>query len=387
MTQASARLRPSGSSLMREQTLDLARAMADAGKRLAQALEEKERLSRLLDAVLENLDSGVALCTRDGQVLAANQAATQLGVVIDAAEGPRRLAASIAVPARFEPIDRHVDAVTVQPHGADGPAWIVRTRPIDFAGISDAVLAVVTDVTSLVELERRERRRSRFEAAGRMAAELAHEVRNPLGSLELFASMLHEDLEDRPAQRDMAEEVLKGVRRLSSTVTRLLSAVRGSGMRRTACDLAALAREGVQFAIPMAQAREIALIAPAATQSHVMQADNEALHQALLNLIGNALDVTPAGGRIEVRVLDDEREFALEVHDSGPGVPPMLRERIFEPLFTTRSGGTGLGLAVVERVAIDHGGRAEVGVSPLGGALLRLRLPKHDESTKESNDR
>lgn len=352
--------------------------MADAGKRLALALEEKERLSRLLDAVLENLDAGVALCTAEGKVLAANRAATQLGVVSTGVDGSRRLHAAVAA-------HTHADPAPMHPQGENGPAWIVRTRSIDFAGTNDALLAVVTDVTALVELERRERRRSRFEAAGRMAAELAHEVRNPLGSLELFASMLHEDLEDRPAQRDMAEEVLKGVRRLSSTVTRLLSAVRGSGMRRGWCDLAALARDGMQFVAPIAQARQIVLTAPAADESLRVQADAEALHQALLNLLGNALDVTPAGGRIDVRVHAGDQEVALEVHDSGPGVPLALRERIFEPLFTTRDGGTGLGLAVVERVAMDHGGRADAGDSPLGGAVLRLRFPAQREHSKESS--
>ncbi len=379
MTLAAARSQSTDPLRLREQTLDLARAMADAGKRLALALEEKERLSRLLDAVLENLDAGVALCTAEGKVLAANRAATHLGVVSDGVDGRRRLHPAVAAHAPEDPAPMH-------PQGVNGPAWIVRTRPIDFSGSSDATLAVVTDVTALVDLERRERRRSRFEAAGRMAAELAHEVRNPLGSLELFASMLHDDLEDRPAQRDMAEEVLKGVRRLSSTVTRLLSAVRGSGMRRGRCDLAALAREGMQFVAPIAQARQIVLTAPAAHESLLVQADAEALHQALLNLLGNALDVTPAGGRIDVRVHDGGQEVALEVHDSGPGVPLTLRERIFEPLFTTRDGGTGLGLAVVERVAMDHGGRADASDSPLGGALLRLRFPRQHENPKESSD-
>lgn len=357
---------------LREQTLQLAQSMADAGRRLASALEEKERLSRVLDAVLESLDAGVVLTAADGTVLASNRAALALGLLAQQ-ESPRRLIAGLAAcPAAC---GSRSDAAPLRPAGANGPAWIVRRGRLQLPGGEPADLVVVTDVSALLHLQEAQRRRSRLEAAGRMAAELAHEVRNPLGSLELFAAMLREDLRHDPAQQDMAEEILKGIRRLSGVVARLLGAVRGHGAPRRPCGLAALAREVVQFSQPLAAARGITIVLEAPERELVAELDVEALHQALLNLVGNALDASPNGGRVVVSLASHEAGCRLEVHDQGPGVAPEDRERAFEPLFTTKSGGTGLGLAVVERVTVEHGGYAEIDDSPLGGAVVRVVLP------------
>jgi two-component system, NtrC family, sensor histidine kinase HydH len=106
------------------------------------------------------------------------------------------------------------------------------------------------------------------------------------------------------------------------------------------------------------------------------------VRQALLNLVGNALEVTPAGGSVSVTVARRGGDVAFEIADTGPGVAPELRERIFEPFFTTREQGTGLGLAVVERVALSHGGAVELADGPSGGALFRLVLPDATETNK-----
>jgi signal transduction histidine kinase len=230
------------------------------------------------------------------------------------------------------------------------------------------------DVTRLVRLEEQARRQSNLEALGRMAAELAHEVRNPLGSLELFASMLATDLADRPDAQELAEQVLLGVRQLSATVTRILATVRGGAPRRVALDAAALAREAASFVAPVAASRGIELGAPEGSEMLPARLDREGVLQALLNLLGNALEAAPAGGRARIAAWRRDEEIGFDVDDSGPGVPDALRARVLEPFFTTRAEGTGLGLAVVERVAIGHGGALEVTRGPLGGARFRLVL-------------
>ncbi len=353
----------------------LADRLADAGRHLARALAEKERLARILDGVLETLGAGVALAAGDGTVIATNRAAREHGVV--GAGG--RVA---------PPFDRFLGDEGDGRVVLEGPAgrrhFLVRSRAMSLPGGRDGRLLVAEEVTRVVELEEETRRRTRLEALGRMAAEVAHEVRNPLGSLELLASLLLDDLEDDAPAREMAERILLEVRRLAGTVTRLLAAVRGRRARRVPVDPVALAREVVEALDPVACAREVGLRVRAEPGAgNRARLDAEGVRRALLNLVGNGLEATPAGGEVRVTVLREEDRVVFLVDDSGPGIPRELRERIFEPFFSTRTDGTGLGLAVVEQVTLAHGGLVRVGESPLGGARFRVELPAGEPGAGE----
>ncbi len=346
----------------------IASELAEATRRLKATAEEKERLARLLDTVLESIEAGVVLSGPQGEILAANAAAHALGAVVEDGETKRtRLIDAL--------LDSREEHGLVRPAGEGGPVWDVRTSEVQLAPLGACALRLVQDVTRLVRLEEVARRRSSLEALGRMAAEVAHEVRNPLGSLELFATMLVDDLEARPDSQELAEQILVGVRQLAGTVTRLLSTLRGGRCQPAPLDAAAAAREALDFVRPVANSRSATLLGPLPEQSLPLVADPEGLRQSLLNLPGNAIDVVPEGGSVSLRVLRRRDEIHLEVGDSGPGIPLEERPRIFEAFYTTRAEGTGLGLAVVERFATAHDGRVEVGDSELGGALLTLVLP------------
>lgn len=360
---------------VRGDAVRLAEQLADASRRLRAALDDKERLSRMLDRILESLDTGVVLCAPDARVLAANGAARDMGAVaLDPRTNETTLGLWVGAWERTEP-DR-----PLRPHGSQGPTWVVRCALVPLPGGGEGTLLMLSDVTRAVRLEEQAGRRTRLEALGRMAAEIAHEVRNPLGSLELFSSMLADELHDRPDSRELAEQILLGVRQLSGTVTHLLSAVRGRPVTRTLVDAAALGRTACEALAPVAAARGIALAGPDAAVVVPASLDEEGVRQAVLNLLGNALDATPAGGAVQLFARKSGADVLLEVADSGAGVPPELRERVFEPFFTTRNQGTGLGLAVVERVALSHGGAVLVTDGPLGGALFRLVLPDGDST-------
>lgn len=355
---------------LRAEIWRLADEVAQAGRRLNRALEEKDRLSRMLDAVLENLDAAVVLIGTGGAVVAANGAARRMDLLeSDAGTPGSRLLDHLLLAGQRgvqEPL-RCGDET--------GPSYMVRESRVPLPGGETARLLLVHDVTRLVHLEEQARRRSSLEALGRMAAEMAHEVRNPLGSLELFSSLLASDLEDRPEARELAEQILLGVRQLSGTVTRMLTAVRGWKPRRAWLDAAALAREVLAFVQPVAGSRGIELEGPGENARAEAQIDGEGLRQALLNLLGNALEASPRGGRVALRLFREGENLVVEVEDSGPGIPRELRRKVFEPFFTTRAAGNGLGLSLVERIALAHGGRVLVDQGPAGGALLRLVLP------------
>ncbi|RMG43587.1 MAG: hypothetical protein D6718_11940 [Acidobacteria bacterium] len=364
MTRAAARTAPMpGPASLQAQVIELADKLAGATGRLRRLAEAKSRLSRLLDQVLEGIDAGIVL-RAEGRIVAANRAAREMGAVsrVGTAETCHRSIAG-------------AEEGTVRPSGAGGPTWLVRRRAVPLEDGRTGELIVVHDVSRLVELECEARRKSRLELLGRMAAEVAHEVRNPLGSLELLASILAEELEDDPDNRELAVQIQVGVRQLSATVTRLLATARGTRVRPRPVDAVAVAREAGAFFEPLARSRGLRLALRFPRESLAAVIDPEAVQQALLNLLGNALEASPPGGEITLGVRIEEDLLVFEVGDEGPGVPEALRERIFEPFYTTRDQGTGLGLALVERVAMAHGGRVTVGEAPAGGALFRLHLP------------
>ncbi len=368
---------PGPSASLHDEVCHLAWQVTEASHRLQKVLRHKDRLSRLLDTVLENLDAAVVLLDAEDRVIATNAAARTMKAVRPAAGGRGQElhpeVARVMAGGREARDEAHGEPV-LRPEGDGGPAWIVRDSRVALPEGGEGRLLLVHDVTRIVDLEERAHRRSRLELLGRMAAEMAHEVRTPLGSLELFAGLLSDELDERSDARELADQLLLGVRRLSATVTRLLGAARGSRGPRRDTELVGLARDTLALVRPVAFSREIALTLESHEEAVPLCADVEGVRQALLNLLGNALEMTPRGGRVRLTVGTHEDLASVEVSDSGPGVPRDLREKIFEPFFSTREEGTGLGLAVAERVALDHGGTARVGTSEWGGASFRITL-------------
>ncbi|MBN1492108.1 MAG: sensor histidine kinase [Phycisphaerae bacterium] len=232
----------------------------------------------------------------------------------------------------------------------------------------------------LADKNRELARRERLAALGEMAAGLAHEIRNPLGGIQLFAGLLTKDLADRPRERGLAEKISNGVRTLDGIVTDIL-AFAGEAEPRLApvhlgrlipeaLDLAAATFEqwGTQVRWASSEAKDEALM---------MEADPNQLQRALLNLLQNAADAAGTGGCVEVTASADAQERVhVAVADNGPGIPSELLDRIFNPFFTTKDRGTGLGLAIVHRIIEAHGGSVRATNREQGGAMFSVSLPK-----------
>jgi len=229
-------------------------------------------------------------------------------------------------------------------------------------------------------------RSRRLAALGEMAAGIAHEIRNPLGAIGLYAGSLVEDLADRPAQRSVAERIARAVRGLDAVVHDVLAfagEVRPRLGEGDASDLLTRAAESCVHPGWGVQIRRDDLgRAPAP-----VRCDGELMHRALVDVIRNACEaMAESGSRPRVLTLDvrparlrpDARTdaVALTVRDTGPGVGPDVVERMFNPFFTTRASGTGLGLAIVHRIVDAHGGRVLVrNNEPPPGATVELVVP------------
>ena len=215
--------------------------------------------------------------------------------------------------------------------------------------------------------EREQRiRLERLAAMGEMAMELAHEIRNPLGSIELFASMI-----DGPH----AEQIIRSVRLLTHSVTNILQF--GQPVRPELAEVRFDELiEGVRaFLAPMADHRGVR-IATEVDAACTCSGDYELLHRMLLNLVLNALREIPKGGKVVLTAGIVDGKVRLGVRDDGPGIPPETLSRIFDPMFSTSKEGCGLGLPIVKRIVESHGGTIDVRSSQEGTRFdIRLGAP------------
>jgi signal transduction histidine kinase len=219
-------------------------------------------------------------------------------------------------------------------------------------------------------------RKERLAALGEMAAGVAHEVRNPLGGIQLFASLLERDLEDRPKLRELATRISGGVRTLDGIVSDILVFAGQTEVRLEPVGLAEVLTETLDLVAPQRRARSAHIDVDPEQFEVVVQGNAAQLQRALLNLVFNALDAAGEKGRVWISCHRGPADGTVQivVADDGPGVPPELAHRIFNPFFTGKDSGTGLGLAIVHRVAEAHGGSVRVRNRAEGGAVFTLSL-------------
>lgn len=238
-------------------------------------------------------------------------------------------------------------------------------------------------------------RSRRLSALGEMAAGIAHEIRNPLAAIQLYAGMASEDLQ-QPSEAsvgmalDNVQKIASAVRGMSAIVNDVLSFSRGTEPERTQVDASQLLDRVIAANGPGIDQARVHVVRRDLEQSPLaMFVDPGLLQQALLNLVRNAVDamVSVEGSRVlTLDVQRDEVGVVLSVGDTGPGVPEDCLDRIFNPFFTTRSTGTGLGLAIVHRIADAHGGAIAVHrESVRGGAVFTMSLPDLSKETQQQD--
>jgi len=215
-------------------------------------------------------------------------------------------------------------------------------------------------------LERRLVEERRLASLGQMSAVLAHEIRNPLASLKGNAQMLARGLPDGDRTRARADRVVAEAVRLEALTTDLLEFARSGAIRQEAVDPAALLREA-------ASGMPVDIDAAGAPPGWSL--DRERVRQVLINLLENAAWAAGAG-RVDARVTQEAGQLVYTVRDHGPGFSEEDLPRIFEPFFTGRTDGTGLGLAVARRIVELHGGSITARNHPSGGAEMRVALPR-----------
>jgi signal transduction histidine kinase len=229
---------------------------------------------------------------------------------------------------------------------------------------------------AIEEREHKLIRSERLATVGRMAAHITHEIRNPLASVGLYLELLSDEIGENPEAGRLVKSLSNEVDRLSEITETYLRFVRLPKPKLEREDLGALASSVMEFSRGELSQAHIDLDLAIASGLPEVAADESQIRQALLNLVRNAKEAMPQGGRLRVEVgTVDSGWVRLAVGDSGPGISPENLSKIFDPFFSTKEKGTGLGLALVQQIVSDHGGRIEVDLPPSGGTTFVILLP------------
>lgn len=347
--------------------------MEEAYQRLQARVEELDQelafTSGYLRNILESMSDGVIAVDLDGTITAFNSAA---GLILgyrapDVVGRPFH-----AVFNRdFKSNDNHPGYELL---AKDGRAVLVTERdaPIcDSEKREIGQVKVFQDLTQIEALREQVRQQDRLAAIGKMAATVAHEIRNPLGGIRGFAALLARDVVDDDPKSRLVQKVLVGVKQLDRVVNDLLEYTRPLELQLRPWSCAELVESAWGYVDP--GPREVqfeACINPAL----FIHADADKMRQVFLNLLINAVQSIASHGRVRVQAERIEHFVALSFEDTGCGIPEQQQASIFSPFFTTKEKGTGLGLAIASKIVEGHGGRIRVESVVGRGSTFHLQL-------------
>ncbi|MFZ1130741.1 MAG: ATP-binding protein [Terriglobales bacterium] len=376
---------------LHEEVAELRRQLEERNRALASSVAETERMRAMLRQILDASPCGVAVLeTENEEVILLNPEARRLFNAAEPAEWgslPGCVQAAVKNICR-EPWEHYEQEVTVDNDGRRlclSIRYSRMTSPVRDSGRrnskaeSSCLVLIIGDVTAQKDMERQRENSRNVVALAEMATVLAHEIRNPLGSLELLTGCLAGDPGLGDDSKRCVQHLRAGVRSLSATVNNVLCFHNPAAQEMGPLELGSALRGAVEFILPLAQQKGVQLRLRETLQDAQIAGNFSGLRQILLNLACNALRHTPLGGQIDIsagiEVGEIGRSAVIEFADTGCGIEPKNLPHIFEMGFTTTGQTPGLGLAVCQRIVEQHRGTIKV-QSRLGrGTTFRMEFP------------
>lgn len=374
---------------------------------LGEEVANAVHLSRLVDlknfneTVLDNIESGVLTANERGEIGFVNRLARQIlglppgsgatpglhfDALFQAAGDGRREAVFHRILSAAHGGSSFVGELVRQ----DGRRVPVQLRSSRIRNPSDSELLVVVafeDLTQQRLLQEQVRRTDRLRSLGELSAAIAHEVRNPLQGISLTLSNLKEHLS--PSAESYVAVMFSEMERLNGLVGNILSFARPSPPFPLPTALHAVCERALELAAERAAKRGVRLCLEREVQDDLCEVDEGQILQVVLNIVLNAIDASPPGGQVDVRLhgaserlvagLPDEglgSFWRIEVHDQGPGISDADRDKLFDPFFTTKTDGSGLGLSVSQKIVEEHRGCIHVDSRPGSGTTFIVELPR-----------
>ncbi len=345
---------------------------------------ELEKTNDYLESVLQSLPCGVIVIDDQQVVRTINhQACTLLGTGCqgngpDPAQGLPAAPMSLRKLLSLLPEGKSVGKIFYEDPPPTEISLVKPARRILVCAFSRMKrgerVMVIQDVTELRDLQAQMQKSERSAAMGEMALEVAHEIRNPLTGLGLFANLLRSDDLSAQQRNRYLDHIEIGIQSLDTILTNMFSF---SGLRQPRCRPVALheiMREILRFMSPVIQERNIR-VEESYSDRRKVEADPEMMRQAFMNLVLNALQALPEGGLVKASAERDPRGLRISLRDNGIGIPRHLQKNVFEPHFTTTEKGNGLGLSIVEKIVQAHGGRVSLRSRRGWGTEFRLAFP------------
>jgi len=349
---------------------------------LARSLAENERVRARLGHILENLPCGVLVLSPRFELRYANDVARRLLASSAAAQDtagliPRPLWQLLEQLASGAP---GAEREWVRGEGKEAVSISVTSALMPRnTGSCGELVFILRDVTGQKRLEEEREVSRRMRALAEMTALLAHEIRNPLGSLELFAGLVRDATREDPEVSQWMVHLQAGLRALSATVNNVLHFYSQAPLETAPVNLARLLAETFEFLQPLALQRGMRINWEKPEEEVIIRADQDRLQQAFFNITINSFKAMSAGGILTVRLGSELREgqewATIAFEDQGAGIPADNLRKIFDAGFTTRPASPGLGLAVCKRVMSQHGGFIEVSSVERRGTTFTLGLP------------
>jgi len=388
-TQASSSLE-SAFQQLQDRTRRLSDELAAKNRELKRSLREKEEAQNFLARIIENLPCGVLVLDEAGKVMHCNPVARRILGRQDKTRTPSKRSKRCD-----SGVQKYLGAFSDREDGSgevEIPLVLGRKMKVlatastslrSPSGAKAGTLHIIRDVTEAKAMEARNKRGERLAAMGEMAVELAHEIRNPLGSIELFASLLEKELPRPSDPARWAENIRIGSRSLNNIVSNMLHFANPLAPQFQEVQLHTVIREILSFAEPILKQREVWIETRLEARENTVSGDRELLKQMILNLVLNSLQAMPSKGSITIGTRDVHvlpggaacEGVELTVRDTGFGIPPENLAHIFDPFFTTNKNGTGLGLSVVHQIIEQHSGFIHVDSTVKVGTTFTIVLP------------
>ncbi|BBP43129.1 sensor histidine kinase [Thiosulfativibrio zosterae] len=356
----------------------LQRQVVELQRRLNASDQEKRRVAERLEQLLNLLPAGVIVLDETDKIVEMNPSAE----AILGADAKDRF---------WDVVVRNVflsqnDAGELVTH--EQLTYQLSVSPLSMAQPEHASpmmgkILLIQDVTPAKELQRHIARHQRLDSMGDMAASLAHQIRTPLASALLYVSQMNSETLDEAQREKFTTKALKSLQHLEALVKDMLQYAKGGRVHDQKVEVASLL-ELLKVAVePSIQNTQSNIIFHPIQPGLVVLGDQDALLTALQNLVNNAMDIVSSCAHIEVSAnVISKNRIDLLVVDRGPGLDESLLEKVFEPFYTSRAKGTGLGLAVVRAIAEAHQGEAWVRSIVGRGATFGLRLPLYEQKDK-----
>ena len=370
---------------------------------LEKNLAEKERVKNYLNDILESQTNGVLVVDRTGNITTCNKTTgiitgikpqSCLGKSLNEVFPVLESVVSRLGNSRGETISQDKDIAnanggTLHIRISASPVW-------DNHGGQIGTILILQDMTEFRRMEELAQRNQRLREMGEMAAGIAHEIRNPLASIELFASLLKKDLEGDSEKEDLVQHIRAGVQNMDRIISTLLLFAKSAQPSRQQCDINLLLTECLEGINNVLVPENINVIRKSGKGTLLANGDRELLRQVFPNLINNAIQAMPEGGELNLITQKSSipspraengstaRQYiSVTVADTGVGMSADNLAKIFNPFFTTKDKGTGLGLAISHNIIKAHQGTIDAVSEEGKGTSFTVKIPSWDEDFDE----